>query len=68
VSALWRLRDDRQRTIAARRADSRDDLISALIAVEEAGDRLTDTEIVTVCELLLAAGNVRYGGSGNSNR
>jgi cytochrome P450 len=47
-----------QRTIAARRADPRDDLISALIAVEEAGDQLTDTEIVTMCELLLAAGNV----------
>jgi cytochrome P450 len=47
-----------ERTIAARRADPRDDLISDLIAVEEAGDRLTDDEIVTMCELLLVAGNV----------
>jgi cytochrome P450 len=47
-----------QRAIAQRRADPRDDLISALTAVEEAGERLTDTEIVTMCELLLAAGNV----------
>ena len=47
-----------QRTIATRRAAPRDDLISALIAVEEAGDQLTDTEIMTMCELLLAAGNV----------
>ena len=46
------------RTIAERRANPRDDLISALIAVEETGDRLTDGEIVTMCCLLLPAGNV----------
>src|SRR5262249_5841042 len=45
-------------TIAARRVAPRDDLISDLIAVEEAGDRLTDDEIVTMCELLLVASNV----------
>ena len=44
--------------LAARRAEPRDDLLSALIAAEEAGDQLTDGEIVTMCELLLAAGNV----------
>src|SRR5262249_61213165 len=47
-----------ERTIAARRAHPRDDLISDLIAVEEGGDRLTDDEIVIMCELLLVAGNV----------
>jgi cytochrome P450 len=47
-----------ERTIAARRVDPHDDLISDLIAVEEAGDRLTDDEIITMCELLLVAGNV----------
>jgi cytochrome P450 len=47
-----------QRAIVERRADPRDDLISALTAVEEGGEQLTDTEIVTMCELLLAAGNV----------
>jgi cytochrome P450 len=47
-----------QRTIGQRRAEPRDDLISGLIAAEEAGDHLTDSEIVTMCELLLAAGNV----------
>jgi cytochrome P450 len=46
------------RTIAARRVEPRDDLISGLIAAEEAGDHLADDEIVTMCELLLAAGNV----------
>jgi len=44
--------------LAERRAHPRDDLISALLAVEEAGDQLTDREIVTMCSLLLAAGNI----------
>src|SRR5262249_61204078 len=47
-----------RRGVAERRADPGDDLISAMIAVEEGGDQLTDGEIVTMCELLLAAGNV----------
>ncbi len=47
-----------RRTIDARRAEPRDDLISSLIVAEEEGDQLTDTEIVTMCGLLLAAGNV----------
>jgi cytochrome P450 len=46
------------RVLARRRAEPRDDLLSALIAAEEAGDRLDDDEIVTMCELLLVAGNV----------
>jgi len=52
------LRDYLRRTIVQRRAEPRDDLISGLIAAEEAGDQLADDEIVTMCELLLAAGNV----------
>ncbi len=52
------LEDYLQRVLAARRANPRNDLISAMIAAEEAGDQLTDAEIVTMCELLLAAGNV----------
>src|SRR5262249_31951465 len=47
-----------QRAIASRRAVPRDDLISALIGVDESGDRLSDNEIATMCGLLLAAGNV----------
>ena len=47
-----------QRGIAERRAHPREDLISALIVAKEGDDQLTDTEIVTMCELLLAAGNV----------
>ena len=47
-----------RRVIAQRRVHPREDLISALIAAKEGDDQLTDTEIVTMCELLLAAGNV----------
>jgi cytochrome P450 len=47
-----------ERVIAERRARPGSDLVSALIAVEEAGHQLSDGEIVTMCVLLLAAGNV----------
>jgi hypothetical protein len=46
------------RAVADRRAAPRDDLISTMLAAEEAGDRMTDVEIVTMCNLLLTAGNV----------
>ncbi|WP_261566836.1 cytochrome P450 [Frankia gtarii] len=42
--------------IARRRADSGDDLLSDLIAVQEQGDRLTAAELVEICVLLLVAG------------
>ena len=47
-----------ERVIGERRAAPRDDLISALIAAEDGGDRLTTQEIVTMCILLLLAGNL----------
>lgn len=40
-----------------RRADPRDDLISALVAAEEAGDKLTIEELLGTVVLLLVAGN-----------
>ena len=43
--------------IERRRADPRDDIISALAQAEEAGDRLTEREMLTLLRLLLAAGN-----------
>jgi hypothetical protein len=46
------------RVIAERRAVPRDDMMSALLAVEEDGKKLSEEEIVTMCGLLLAAGNV----------
>ena len=41
-----------------RRADPREDLISALIAAEVDGERLTDADLLQFCWLLLVAGNV----------
>jgi hypothetical protein len=42
---------------AQRRRDPRDDLISALMEAEEAGDRLTEEEAFSACRLLLVAGH-----------
>jgi len=43
--------------IEQRRARPGDDLMSGLVAVEEAGDQLTTEEIVATCQLLLIAGH-----------
>jgi len=45
------------RIFAERRRDPRDDLVSALVAAEEAGERLNETELLSVCLLLLGAGH-----------
>ena len=42
---------------AARRADPRDDLITALVQAEEAGDRLSDDELLAMVFILLVAGH-----------
>lgn len=43
--------------VAERRTAPRDDLITRLIAAEEAGDSLTTDELITTCILLLNAGH-----------
>jgi cytochrome P450 len=43
--------------IEKRRAGPRDDLLSALIAAEEAGDKLSPEELLSTCILLLVAGH-----------
>lgn len=43
--------------IAERRREPRGDLISALVAVEERGDVLSEPELVVMCTLLLIAGH-----------
>jgi cytochrome P450 len=44
-------------TIARRRAEPGDDLISSLIRAQEEGDRLSDQELLANCVLLLNAGH-----------
>jgi pimeloyl-[acyl-carrier protein] synthase len=43
--------------IALRRAEPRDDLLSALVVAEEQGDLLSEDELIATCILLLIAGN-----------
>jgi cytochrome P450 PksS len=45
-----------RKLIAERRRDPRDDLITALVQAEEAGDKLTEQELVGTIALLLVAG------------
>jgi len=47
-----------QNAIEARRRQRGSDLVSALVAAEEDGDRLSEREIISTCNLLLVAGNV----------
>jgi cytochrome P450 len=55
-AALW-MREYLRNLVDERRGDPGDDLMSGLIAVEEAGDQLTEEEIVATCNLLLVAGH-----------
>ena len=43
--------------IAERRASPRPDLLSGLVAAEEAGDKLSEDELLATCMLLLIAGH-----------
>jgi cytochrome P450 len=47
-----------RKAVEERRAHPGDDLLSAMIAAEEAGQQLTTDEIITMCGLLLTAGNL----------
>jgi cytochrome P450 len=44
--------------IGKRRSEPSDDLVTAMLRAEEAGDSLTDDEIILQCNLLLLAGNL----------
>jgi cytochrome P450 len=46
-----------QALLARRRSEPRDDLLTALVSVEEQGDRLSPTELVSMLFLLLLAGH-----------
>src|SRR5919204_1215450 len=49
VAARHDIADYFRRLIAERRTSPRDDLLSALIAAEEAGDKLTENELLATC-------------------
>ena len=55
-AGLW-LRGYLRELLERRRSQPADDLMSALISVEESGDQLTEDEIVATCNLLLIAGH-----------
>ncbi len=57
VASRMALSDYFRRLIAERRASPRGDLLSALIAAEEAGDKLSENELLATCILLLVAGH-----------
>jgi cytochrome P450 len=42
--------------VALRRKEPADDLVSALVAAEQEGDKLTETELVTSCTMVISAG------------
>jgi cytochrome P450 PksS len=46
-----------RKSVSTRRADPRDDLLSALVIAEEAGEKLTEDELVSMVSLLLIAGH-----------
>src|SRR5262249_61890272 len=57
VAAMEELRTYFRGIIAQRRAEPRDDLISALVKAQEEGDRLSDEELLANSVLLLNAGH-----------
>lgn len=57
IAGMHALSDYFASIVEARRADPHDDLVSALVAVEEAGDRLSLAEMLSTLVLLLVAGN-----------
>ena len=55
--ALLALRDYFRGILTARRHDPREDLISALVAAEEAGDRLSEEELLSTLVTILIGGH-----------
>jgi len=57
LPAIWRFVRYIRQVIAAKRAQPKDDLISALVQAEEAGERLREEELVAMVFLLVVAGH-----------
>lgn len=57
LPAIWSFMRFLRRLFAIRRAEPQDDLISALIQVQDAGDSLSEDELLAMVFLLLVAGH-----------
>ena len=57
LPSIWRINGYLRARFEERRREPRDDLISALVHAEDAGDRLTDDELLAMCFLLFVAGH-----------
>lgn len=57
LQALAAFRDYVGRLIATHQRQPGDDLLGALVTVEEAGDQLSPNELVAICQVLLIAGH-----------
>ncbi len=57
LPAIWSFTRFLRRLIAVRRAEPRDDLLSALILVQDQGDSLSEDELLAMAFLLLVAGH-----------
>ena len=56
-ASLSALIDYMENLVAERRRNPKNDLTSALLAIEDEGDRLSEEEVVAMCNLLLVAGH-----------
>jgi cytochrome P450 PksS len=57
IPGIWLFMRYLRKFIRARRANPQDDLVSALVQAEEAGERLSEDELVALVMLLLVAGH-----------
>ncbi len=57
IPSVWRFMRYLRGLLAARRADPRDDLVSALVQAEDGGERLSEDELLAMVMLLLVAGH-----------
>lgn len=57
MAVLIEFREYFQRLVERRRREPGDDLVSALTAVQDGGDRLSSQELLSTCVLLLVAGH-----------
>jgi cytochrome P450 len=58
MDSFWEMREYLINALEIRRAEPRDDLISGLLAAEVDGQKLSQSDVLSFCVLLLIAGNI----------